>query len=106
MMRYVATFAAAVIIGAPLMARAEQSVEQKDRQFSQPAVTVTVGEAVKFANDDDVSHDVSIRNPDGSKMMSKLEKPGDRTTITFDKPGDYKVQCLIHPKMKMTVTAQ
>ncbi len=106
MMRYALTFAAMLIMAAPLTAQADQSVDQKDRQFSQPAVSVKVGEAVKFSNSDDVSHDISIRNPDGSKMMSKLEKPGDQTTITFDKPGDYKVQCLIHPKMKMTVTAQ
>ncbi len=107
MMRYAPTLAVALIIAAaPLTARAEQSVDQKDRQFSQSAVTVKVGEAINFSNSDQVAHDISIRNPDGSKMMSKLERPGDQATITFDKPGDYKVQCLIHPKMKMTVTAQ
>ncbi len=96
----------AALVLAPFAARAGQTVDQKDRQFSAPAVTVKAGEPVTFSNSDQVSHDVSIRNPDGSKMMSRLEKPGESTTITFDKLGDYKVQCLIHPKMKLVVTVQ
>ena len=95
-----------VIMTMSAPARADQSVDQKDKQFSQPAVTVNVGESIAFSNSDDVTHDVSIRNPDGSKMMSRMQRPGDTTKILFDKPGDYKVQCLIHPKMKMTVTAK
>jgi plastocyanin len=69
-------------------------------------VTVKAGESVSFTNSDQVSHDLSIKNPDGSRQSSTMQKPGDNLSVTFDKLGSYQVQCLIHPKMKMTVTAQ
>ena len=87
-------------------ARADQSIDQKDKQFSQEAVTVKPGEAINFTNSDQVTHDLSVKNPDGSRMKSVMQKPGDASRITFDNAGDYKVQCLIHPKMKLTVTVQ
>jgi plastocyanin len=89
-----------------LPAKAEQVIDQKDKRFSQDAVTVKAGETVTFTNSDQVSHDVSVKNPDGSRQSSTMQKPGDKQSVTFDKPGSYQVQCLIHPKMKMTVTAQ
>lgn len=93
------------ITGASL-AKAEQVIDQKDKQFSQDAVTVKAGDSVSFTNSDQVSHDLSVKNPDGSRQSSTMQKPGDKLSITFDKLGSYQVQCLIHPKMKMTVTAQ
>ena len=87
-------------------ARADQSIDQKDKQSSKDTATVKPGEAISFTNDDQVTHDLSVKNPDGSHMMSAMQKPGDTTKVTFDKPGDYKVQCLIHPKMKLMVTVQ
>ncbi len=87
-------------------ARADQSVDQKDKQFSRDAVTVKPREAISFTNSDQVTHDLSVKKPDGSRMKSVMQKPGDASKITFDDPGDYKVQCLIHPKMKLTVTVQ
>ncbi len=87
-------------------ARAGQTVDQKDKQFSAESLNVKVGEAVTFTNSDPVSHDLSVKDPDGSRMMGAMEKPGDQLQVTFDKAGQYKVQCLIHPKMKMTVTAE
>ncbi len=93
------------LVAAP-PARADQSIDQKDKQFSQDAVTVRPGEAINFTNSDQVTHDLSVKNPDGSRMKSVMQKPGDASKVTFDNPGDYKVQCLIHPKMKLTVTVQ
>ena len=93
-------------LAAASSARADQSIDQKDKQFSQEAVTVKTGEAINFTNSDQVTHDLSVKNPDGSRMKSVMQKPGDASKVTFERPGDYKVQCLIHPKMKLTVTVQ
>ena len=93
------------VIGAAF-AQAGQTVDQKDKQFSVESLNVKVGDVVTFTNSDQVSHDLSARYPDGSRMMSAMEKPGGTLPITFDKAGQYKVLCLIHPKMKMTVTAE
>jgi plastocyanin len=86
-------------------ARAE-TVDQKDKQFSQDAVTVKAGDAVQFTNSDQVAHDISVKGPDGSKLAGGMQKPGQAMSVTFPAPGEYKVMCLIHPKMKMTVTAK
>ena len=100
---------AAVLLCSLIVTRtavAEETVDQKNQQFSQDAAMVKVGDTLGFTNSDPFAHDLSVKNPDGSRMMSSMEKPGDHVAVTFDKAGQYKVQCLIHPKMKMTVTAQ
>ena len=98
--------AAFLLLAATLAAWAAQTVSQKDKQFSTDALTVKAGKSVTFSNDDQVTHDITVTKPDGSTTPGVMEKPGDHATITFDKPGQYKVWCLIHPKMKMIVTVQ
>lgn len=82
------------------------TVGQKDKQFSQESVTVKHGGAVRFVNDDAVTHNLSVRDPAGTNRPGVVQKPGDATEITFDASGRYAVTCLIHPKMKMTVQAE
>jgi plastocyanin len=102
-----AVLAAALLLGAATLgAWAGETVSQKNKQFFPDTLTVRAGEAVTFNNDDQVTHDITITRPDGSTDPGVMEKPGDHATITFDKPGEYQVQCLIHPKMKMTITAK
>ncbi len=96
----------ALVIGSAAPAWAEPVVDQKDKEFSQDNVTVKAGESVAFTNSDQVTHDLSMKNPDGSRLTSAMQKPGEKMSVTFSQSGTYKVQCLIHPKMKMTVTAQ
>jgi plastocyanin len=79
------------------------SVGQKDKQFSKDSISIKQNDVVTFTNDDTVTHDISVREPDGSRRPGVMEPPGSTTQITFDKLGDYEVRCLIHPKMKMSV---
>ena len=102
MNRVVALGAVSIVLLASV-AQADQHVDQKDKAFSSQSVDASVGEGVTFSNTDSVTHDLSIRNPDGSKMESVMERPGDTHTVRFDHPGQYHVDCIIHPKMKMTV---
>jgi plastocyanin len=102
----IASIAALLLGTTALAAGTGQTVSQKDKQFLPDTLTVNTGESVTFNNDDQVTHDITITRPDGSTMPGVMEKPGDHATFTFDKSGQYKVQCLIHPKMKMTITAQ
>ncbi len=97
------TLGAVVLILAAPIARADQHIDQKNKLFSADSIDATVGEPVTFTNSDDVTHDLSLRNPDGSKMESQMERPGDSHIIKFEHPGQYRVNCLIHPKMRMTI---
>jgi cytochrome c peroxidase len=83
-----------------------ETVSQRDKQFSPGAITVSRGDTVTFANNDQVVHDITMTKPDGSKTDGVMEKPGDRTTVTLDQAGEYQVMCLIHPMMKMTITVK
>lgn len=100
-------FTAASLLGfsllLPATCFADVTVGQEDKQFSVDAVTVTAGESVRFANNDTVVHNLTIKQPDGSILPSLVQAPGEERVIAFSKPGEHMVRCLIHPKMKMTV---
>jgi cytochrome c peroxidase len=85
---------------------AETTIGQKDKQFSKASITLKKGDKLHFTNDDSVTHDISVKDPDGHKKPGIIQKPGDQTDLTFDQAGDFTVMCLIHPKMKMTVQVQ
>ena len=87
-------------------ALAETAIGQKGKQFSQDAITVKAGDKVTFVNDDTIAHNITVKDPSGGNRTGELQKPGTRTDLAFDKTGVHEVRCAIHPKMKMTVTAQ
>lgn len=81
-------------------------ITQADQTFSQAAVTLKAGDTIHFTNKDSVTHNIKILAADGDTDDKGLQKPGEVITQVFAKPGEYKVRCAIHPKMKMTVTVQ
>ena len=94
---------AGLAIGISTAAIAATTISQKDKTFSQESVTVRAGETIKFVNDDNVTHDLTLKTPGGKMKPGVLEKPGEETEFAFDEVGSYEVRCLIHPKMKMSV---
>ena len=89
----------------PLAYGAEIVVDQHNKEFSESAITIKVGDSVKFVNKDDIVHDVHSMS-EGYEFDLGVQKPGSETTYTFDKPGVVKVRCAIHPKMKLDVTVE
>lgn len=85
---------------------AEITVGQKDKVFSTDTATLKSGDDIKFVNDDRVSHNILVTGPHDETKNSGLQSPGESTTLTFDKPGKYDVECAIHPQMRMTVTVK
>lgn len=92
---------AAALAAAPASA-GEVTVGQKGQKFSEEAVSIKVGDTIKFMNDDNISHNVLSKGPSGNKNAG-LQKAGDATTIAYDKAGEHEVVCGIHPKMKLHV---
>ena len=80
----------------------EFEVAQKDKKFSQPALTVKVGDSVVFKNEDPFAHNVfSLSDPKTFDLGSYPK--GQSKTVTFDKPGSVEVECAIHPDMRVMV---
>jgi plastocyanin len=93
------------VLAEPSLA-AEPVVGQKDKQFSQETVSVKPGGTVEFLNDDNVGHNLSIREPGGTARPGIVQQPGTETHVAFENSGDHEIRCLIHPKMKMVVRVE
>jgi len=91
---------AAIAVG---VQAASTTIGQAGEQFSQKSVTLQAGDTLVFANDDDVTHNVTIINDDDDSTDLGLQKPGQNLTYKFDKAGRFKVRCSVHPRMKMTI---
>lgn len=83
--------------------RAANDIVQKDKQFSEQAISVKSGDKVRFVNDDNVAHNITVVEPNGQSRPGIVQKPGETSDVAFDKVGAHEVRCLIHPKMKMSV---
>jgi plastocyanin len=80
-------------------------VNQKDRAFSAPEITVKIGDTITFVNHDEVVHNVFSISP-GLAFDIKRQAPGGQSTVKFEQPGVAEVRCSIHPRMKLMVNVK
>jgi plastocyanin len=73
--------------------------------FVPPAVTVRVGQTIKWVNQDTVVHNVTAEN--GASFHSSDFTKGGSYSYTPTKAGTISYVCTIHPNMtaKITVTS-
>src|SRR5918999_1022499 len=79
-------------------------VSMEGIQFQPAEVTVGVGDAVTWTNDDSVAHDVtadSFSSGESGGMAS-----GDTFEQTFDEAGTFDYVCTVHPGMEGTVVVE
>ncbi len=84
---------------------AKHVVGQKGGQFSTAALSVRRGEAIRFVNDDTVTHNVFSKSP-AATFNLKLQRPGQSEDVRFEHPGTAVVRCAIHPMMRLEVTVE
>lgn len=83
----------------------EVEVAQKDKKFSQKAITVKIGDTVSFKNEDSFSHNVFSLS-DAKTFDLGSYPQGQAKKITFDKPGTVEVECAIHPDMLLKIEVE
>lgn len=101
------TFTLTVLLAAASLAAHAKDFEvtQKNKNFDQKKLTIKVGDAVNFKNEDNVSHNVfSLSDPKTFDLGSYPQ--GQSKKVVFDKPGTVEVECAIHPDMFMTVEVE
>lgn len=76
---------------------------QRDIAFVPRTVTVKVGQQILFRNEDPFGHNVFSPGMGGDFDIG-LQAPGTETPVAFSTPGEFIVQCRIHPKMRAKVT--
>jgi plastocyanin len=87
----------------PLHSMAQEfTVDQQDKSFSEPKLTIKVGDKVHFKNSDPFFHNVFSLS-DAKTFDLGSYPQGQHRTITFTRPGRIHVECAIHPQMKMTI---
>lgn len=72
-----------------------------DERYVPNTITIEAGESVTFVNADDDEHTATGPGFDTGKML-----PGERVTITFDKPGTFDFVCQFHPEMRGQVIVE
>jgi len=93
-------------IGASVAAAATLTVDQFGLKFTKSSASLARGDAMVFANNDDVTHNIHIFRDDDDEKDLGLQKPGVPLNYRFDKAGRFVVRCNIHPSMKMVVTVK
>lgn len=77
-------------------------VAQKDKKFSQKALTLNVGDSVSFKNEDPFVHNIFSLSDTKTFDLGTYPQ-GQSKKVTFDKPGTVEIECAIHPEMKLAV---
>jgi plastocyanin len=73
--------------------------------FEPSTLTVSVGTALTWLNEDDAPHTVVGTDP-GSPIKSPPLDSGERYSITLTTPGTYRYFCSLHPHMTGTVIVE
>lgn len=105
-MKLLLVFAAAVLVGWHFseIAQAAESfrVSQRNRAFNFKRITVTGGDTVQFANDDEFIHQIYVDTKEFS-IDTAESPPGQTINVKFTVAGSFEVHCHIHPKMLLVV---
>jgi plastocyanin len=105
-LRFPALAAVAFCLGGivAVQAAATITVAQRGLRLEKSTATLARGDRIVFTNDDDVIHNIHIFGPGDFDKDLGLQKPGAPLSYMFDRAGQYKVRCNIHPSVKMSVT--
>ena len=92
--------------GPPPMPEGGALMDQYAKQFVPALLFVRVGQPVTFRNSEDQQHDVTInRSRTGTAVFNVSQDPFDVNHFTFDRPGEFDVNCDVHPGMRATIVA-
>lgn len=77
------------------------NVLMQDFAFVPPTVTISVGDTVRWTNEDAAGHTTTSGNPGdedaGDIWDSGIVLSGQSYQRTFEEPGDYRYFCELHP---------
>ncbi|MCJ2069153.1 hypothetical protein MKK75_10115 [Methylobacterium sp. J-030] len=85
------------------LSSAARIVLQKGRQYAPTDLYLHRGDTVALRNgDESLTHHAFIE-ADRFSFDAGDQEPGAETLLTLAEPGDFVIQCGIHPKMKLTI---
>ena len=97
--------AAAAVATTVWLQAAAHPVTQKGKVFAPGTMTVKVGDAITFKNDDDVTHN-AFSTSKGNEFNAKAQTPGSSADVVFKAKGKVAVKCAFHPGMSLVVNVE
>jgi plastocyanin len=83
---------------------ANLSVSQRDLKFSQSSISIQQGDTISFINNDNISHNISVRGALGDDTEDLgIQKPKVIVSYKFLRKQIYSVVCSVHPSMRLRV---
>ncbi len=83
-----------------------QIVLQKGRRYDPTDLFLHRGDTITLVNGDENAVHHAFIEADQFSFDAGDEEPGKQATLTLREPGDFVIQCGIHPKMKLTLHVQ
>ena len=81
-------------------------VLQKGRQYAPTDLFLRRGDTIVLVNGDDGAIHHAFIEADRFAFDAGDQEPGKQATLTLKEPGDFVIECGIHPKMKLTLHVQ
>ncbi|MCJ2132514.1 hypothetical protein MKK69_00245 [Methylobacterium sp. J-026] len=81
-------------------------VLQKGRHYDPTDLFLHRGDTITLVNGDENAVHHAFIEADRFSFDAGDEEPGKQATLTLKEPGDFVIQCGIHPKMKLTLHVQ
>ncbi len=88
------------------LSNAIRIVLQKGRHYDPTDMFLRKGDTITLVNGDDNSVHHAFIEADRFAFDAGDQEPGKQATLTLKEPGDFIIQCGIHPKMKLTIHVQ
>lgn len=95
------TFVAA-LLAAGAASAAEYTVTMKGSNYEPARIEATVGDTIRFVNDDTLEHDVFVPTA-GYALDLGAQEPRTETSLVLRKPGTLEVECVFHSHMLLEV---
>jgi len=81
-------------------------VLQKGRHYDPTDLFLRKGDTITLVNGDDSAVHHAFIEADRFAFDAGDQEPGKQATLTLKEPGNFIIQCGIHPKMKLTIHVQ
>lgn len=101
----IALLVASLVLG-PAQAGLSSAIRivlQKGRHYDPTDLFLRKGDTISLVNGDDNAIHHAFIEADRFAFDAGDQEPGKQATLTLKEPGDFIIQCGIHPKMKLTI---
>lgn len=70
--------------------------------YSPPSIAASVGDTIRFVNDDETEHNVFVATAAHALDLGTQE-PGAEAELVLRAPGSFDVECVLHGHMQLKV---